>query len=161
MDPFFEDLSVGYTVMSEGRLITRADIVEFATAWDPQPFHLDEDAAADTFFGRLVASGAHTYAVTMRLGVDCRVLTGNAVAGFGVDKMRFRAPVPPDSVLHARFRVASMRKSASKPGLGIVRWDADTFDQDGCRVLSATITNLYRLRPSGKDDQATSSGRQN
>ena len=116
MDPFFDDLSVGHAVLSDGRLVTKAEIIEFAKVWDPQPFHIDEEKAADTFFGALVASGAHTYAVTMRLGVDCRVLTGNAVAGFGVDEMRFRAPVVPESVLRPRFTVRSMRASSSKPG---------------------------------------------
>ncbi|MGK9283516.1 MaoC family dehydratase N-terminal domain-containing protein [Sinorhizobium meliloti] len=161
MDPFFEDLSVGYTVWSEGRLITKAEIIDFATVWDPQPFHVDEAAAADTFFGKLVASGSHTYAITMRLGVDCRVLTGNAVAGFGVDEMRFRAPVLPGSTLRARFRVSSMRTSASMPGLGIVRWEVETFDQDGSRVLSAIMTNLYRRRSSAVDDDNLSPGRAN
>lgn len=148
MDPFFEDLSIGYTVWSEGRLVPKAEIIEFAKVWDPQPFHIDEEKAGDTFFGALVASGAHTYAVTMRLGVDCRVLTGNAVAGFGVDEMRFRAPVAPESVLRARFRVKSTRTSSSKPDFGIVGWEVETFDQNGTRVLSAVMTNLYRRRPS-------------
>lgn len=143
-DPFFEDLSLGYTVWSESRLVTKDEIIDFAKLWDPQPFHTDESKSGDTFFGKLVASGAHTYAITMRLGVDCRVLTGNAVAGFGVDEMRFRAPVLPESTLRARFTVRAMRASSSKAGLGIVKWEAETFDQDGTCALSAFITNLFR-----------------
>lgn len=160
MDPFFEDLSVGYTVWSDGRVVPKHEIIEFAKVWDPQPFHIDEEKSVDTFFGTLVASGAHTYAVTMRLGVDCRVLTGNAVAGFGVDEMRFRAPVRPDSVLRARFAVDSLRTSNSKPGLGIVRWNVETFDQSDTRVLSAVMTNFYRRRRAVLTDEQTSPGRE-
>lgn len=150
MDPFYEDLSIGHRVCSEGRLVSKAEIIEFATIWDPQPFHVDEEKSADTFFGSLVASGVHTYAVTTRLGVDCRVLTGNAVAGFGVDEMRYRAPVLPDSVLRAEFQIVSKRASKSKPGLGIVRWQVETFDQRDRLVLSAYITNLIRRRPASE-----------
>jgi acyl dehydratase len=148
LDPFYEELTIGYSAWSDRRLVTKEEIIEFATKWDPQSFHTDEQKARDTFFGTLVAAGAHTYAITMRLGVDCRVLTGNAVAGFGVDEMRFRAPVKPGSFLRARFTVTAMRTSASKPDLGIVKWLAETFDQDDTKVLSAIFTNLYRRRPT-------------
>jgi acyl dehydratase len=146
-DLFYEDLSIGHRVCSDGRLVTKGEIIDFATKWDPQPFHVDEEKSVDTFFGTLVASGIHTYAVMMRLGVDCRVLTGNAVAGFGVDEMRYLAPVLPDSVLRAQFTVTSKRTSNSKPGFGIVRWQVETFEQHDKLVLSAFLTNLYRRRP--------------
>jgi acyl dehydratase len=139
-------------------LVTKDEIIDFAKLWDPQPFHTDEAKSGGTFFGTLVASGAHTYAITMRLGVDSRVLTGNAVAGFGVDEMRFRAPVLPESTLRARFTVRLMRTSSSKVGLGIVKWEAETFDQDGTRVLSAFITNLYRRRDAAAGDDQSAYG---
>lgn len=147
MDLWYEELEIGYSVSSEHRLVSKAEIVDFATKWDPQPFHLSEELAKDTVFGRLVGSGAHTYAVMIRLGVDCRVLTGKAVAGLGVDQLRYHAPVLPDSFLRARFTVKSMRESSTKPGFGIVGWLAEIFDQRETRVLSAVITNLYRRCP--------------
>lgn len=148
MDPYFEDLRVGYSVTSKPATVGKQDIIEFATKWDPQPFHVDEAAAKDTFFGQLVASGVHTFAVTMRLGVDCRVLTGNSVAGLGVDKVRFLAPVPPESAVTAVFTVDSLRPSASRPGYGVVNWSVVTSGQSGNAVFSAIFTNLYRCRPA-------------
>ncbi len=146
MDRFFEDLAVGFAVTSRTYDVGTDEIIEFATSWDPQPFHVDKEAARDTFFGTLVASGVHTFAITMRLGVDCGVLTGNSVAGLGIDRMRFLAPVLPDSRIAATFTVESLRPSRSKPELGIVNWDVLTCDEIGKRVFAAQFTNLYRRK---------------
>jgi acyl dehydratase len=146
MDPFFEDLHVGYSAKSQPMTIRKSEIVEFAAKWDPQPFHIDETASKDSFFGKLVACGAHTFAITMRLGVDCRVLTGNTVAGLGIDKMRFLAPLPPDSTVTATFTVESLRLSASKKGFGVVHWTTVTSDQNEKPVFSAVFINLCRCR---------------
>ena len=151
MDRYFEDLSIGLTVESEGFEVKQNEIIDFAASWDPQPFHVDPESARDTFFGTLVASGVHTFAITMRLGVGCRVLTGNSVAGLGIDKMRFVAPVLPDSTLFASFTVAGLRPSRSKPHLGIVDWDVRTRDGTGRAVFSAVFTNLYRRRDWRQD----------
>ncbi|KQV32648.1 hypothetical protein ASC97_03525 [Rhizobium sp. Root1203] len=147
MDMWYEDLSEGYSIRSEPIHLTKDAIVRFASEFDPQPFHLDEAAAANSFFGRLVASGAHTYALTMRLGVNAGVFTGNAIAGLGVDDVRFHKPVRPDSLLSALFTVKSLRESKSKPDLGIVHWLAETFDEHGVLVFSAVIKNLVRRDP--------------
>lgn len=148
MDLWYEDLTVGHRVISASRLVSRAEIIEFAEKWDPQPFHVDDELAKNSIFGQLVGCGAHTYAITMRFGVDCRVFTGNAVVGLGVDDMRFHAPVHPDSMLHSTFTVSSLRPSLAKPHLGVVGWSAETFDNLGIRVFSAVFKNLYRRRPS-------------
>jgi acyl dehydratase len=145
--PFFEDLYVGYTVVTGSWPVTTDDIVGFARDWDPQPFHLDEQAAKDSFFGQLVGSGIHTYAITMRLCVDAGIFTGNAVAGLGFDQLRFKAPVFPGNVLSVRLAVASLRASNSKPGLGVVHWNVNTFDESGRSVLSVVVSNLFRCRP--------------
>lgn len=144
MKLWFDDLWVGFNVTSEPIALTKEAVIRFASEFDPQPFHMDEAAAADTFFGQLVASGAHSYALTMRLGVNAGVFTGNAVAGLGVDDMRFHKPVLPDSNLRAKFTVKALRGSTSKPDLGVVDWQADTFDDQGVRVFSAIIRNLVR-----------------
>ena len=146
MNRFFEDLAIGFAVTSRTYDVGKDEIVEFATSWDPQPFHIDEAAARDTFFGTLVASGVHTFAIAMRLGVDCGVLTGNSVAGLGIDRMRFLAPVLPDSTLTATFTVESLRPSRSKPAFGIVDWDVVIRDETGKGVFAAQFTNLYRRK---------------
>jgi acyl dehydratase len=145
--PFFEDLYVGYTVATASWPVTKDDIVSFARDWDPQPFHLDERAAKDSFFGQLVGSGIHTYAITMRLCVDAGIFTGNAVAGLGIDQLRFKAPVYPGNVLSVRLTVASLRESMSKPGHGVVNWKVNTSDESGRSVLSVVVSNLFRCKP--------------
>jgi acyl dehydratase len=149
MDLWYEELRVGYQVTSERRFVPKAEIIEFASKWDPQPFHLDEELSKESVFGQLVGCGTHTHAITMLLGVKCRVFTGNAVVGLGVDNMRYHAPVRPESWLSARFTVTSMRVSASKPGLGVVLWLAETSDDNDTLVFSGTFSNLYRRRPNG------------
>jgi acyl dehydratase len=145
--PFFEDLYVGYSVVTGSWPVTTEDIVRFARDWDPQPFHLDERAAEDSFFGRLVGSGIHTYAITMRLCVDAGIFTGNAVAGLGFDHLRFKAPVYPGNILSVRLTVASLRGSMSKPELGVVNWNVNTSDESGRSVLSVVVSNLFRRKP--------------
>jgi acyl dehydratase len=147
MDLWFDELEVGYSVTSEPHLLTKEAIIRFAKEFDPQPFHIDEAAAAETFFGRLIASGAHTYALTMRLGVNVGVFTGKAVAGLGVDDMRFHKPVLPDTFVTSRFTVKALRSSRTKPTLGIVDWQADTFEEAGTRAFSCVIRNLVRRNP--------------
>ncbi len=146
MSPYFEDLHPGFRAETDAWSITTADIIEFARQWDPQPFHLDAEAARSSIFGRLVASGLHTYAISMRLCVDAGVFTGNAVAGLSVEKIRFLAPVYPDDVLRVTLTVSSLRKSASKLGFGVVSWDVLTTEQSMRPVLSANVVNLFRCR---------------
>ncbi|MGO6882993.1 MaoC/PaaZ C-terminal domain-containing protein [Rhizobium ruizarguesonis] len=146
-DLWFDDLSVGYSVSSGPILLTKDAIIRFAQEFDPQPFHLGEEEAASTFFGTLVASGAHSYALTMRLGVNAGAFTGKAIAGLGVDEMRFLKPVLPDSLISATFTVKAVRKSLSKPDLGIVHWLAETYDGRGARIFSAVIKNLVLRDP--------------
>ncbi|WP_201836486.1 MaoC/PaaZ C-terminal domain-containing protein [Microvirga zambiensis] len=145
--PFFEDLYVGYSMMTGSWPVTTDDIVSFARDWDPQPFHLDERAAKDSFFGQLIGSGVHTYAITMRLCVDAGIFTGNAVAGLGFDRLRFKAPVYPGNVLSVQLAVESLRASMSKPGLGVVNWNVNTSDESGRSVLSVVVSNLFRRKP--------------
>lgn len=152
MDVWFDDLTIGHSVTAPPAALTREAIIRFAAEFDPQPFHLDEAAARDSFFGALVASGAHSFAFTMRRGVDAGVFTGHAVAGLGVDDIRFLKPIPPDLPLTARFTVTALRPSTSKPGLGIVHWASLLLGPDGTPFFSAVIKNLMRRRPAPEAD---------
>jgi acyl dehydratase len=148
--PFFEDLHSGYRIESPGLEMTIADITAFAAQWDPQPFHLSEEGGKNSIFGRLVASGVHTYAATMRLSAEAGAFSGNAV-GLSVDRIEFPCPVYPGDVLTVVLTVSSLRGSVSKPGYGIVKWDLMTTDQSGRRVFGAKVTNLVRRRPDRPD----------
>jgi len=147
-DLWFDDLTVGHRVSSEPILLTRDALIRFAKEYDPQPFHLSDDGAKGSIFGTLVASGAQSYALTMRLGVNAGVFTGKAIAGLGVDEMRFLKPMLPDSLLTSIFTVKAMRESRSRPDVGIVHWLAETFDGEGVRVFSAVIKNLVLRDPA-------------
>jgi acyl dehydratase len=147
LQPWFEDLYPGYSVVSDPRLVTQEEIVAFATLWDPQPYHLDPEAAEHSVFGQLVGSGTHMHALMMRLGFDSGVLCGNAELGLGLDEMRFLKPLLPDRAVTATFMVLSARASKSRPGHGVVAWRVELLDDAGAVMFSAILTNLYRRRP--------------
>ena len=116
---YFEDFHAGEVIDSpESYEITPERLHAFASEFDPQPMHLDEAAAKDSLFGRLVASGWQTLSVTMRLMVLSPLFASGEVVGVGVDNLRWLAPVEPGDVLTARAEVLSMRPSGSRPDQG-------------------------------------------
>ena len=127
---YFDDFTVGRVFPTAKTLITEADTIAVASAYDPQPFHTDPVAAVDTFFGKHVASGWHTVAATMRLMVEALPVAGGLI-GAGVENIRWPRPVVPGEELQARIEVESARVSASRPGIGIVGIKVTTFNQDG------------------------------
>lgn len=144
----YDDLKVGDTLTSgESEPLTEEAIVAFARQYDPQPFHIDLDAAQDTFFGRLVASGWHTAAVTMRLMVEAMPFQGGLI-GAGIDRMLWPRPVLPDDRLRVRCEVLEMRPSRSRPDQGLVRVRVTTLNQDGEAVQVATPNMLLPRRQS-------------
>jgi acyl dehydratase len=145
---YFEDLAVG-AKSSFGRYeVTREEVIDFARRYDPQPFHLDDEAAARTHFGRLAASGWHTCAMTMAMIVEN--ITGHAQAGLGspgVDELRWLKPVFPGDVLRCETEVIETTPSRSKPDIGSFRSTVTTFNQHDEPVLRFTSIVLIRRRP--------------
>jgi len=136
---FFEDFAVGLRFRSFDEIeVTAERIKTFAAEFDPQPFHLDEAAAADTFFGGLVASGWHTAAVAMRLIVDSDLGLGGQGAGLAVESIRWPRPVRPGDSLHVEGRVVETRPSRSHADRGIVRFETTVYNQRQEAVLEAT-----------------------
>lgn len=146
---YFEDIDVG-AVRSFGPYeVTREEVIDFASKYDPQPFHLSDEAAAETHFGRLAASGWHTCAMTMAMYV--RHMKDHPVASLGaagVDELRWLKPVYPGDVLHAESKVLEKRESASRPDMGIFRNQMTTTNQHGEPVLTFIATSLMRRRPA-------------
>lgn len=144
---FFEDLAVG-TSESFGRTeVSREEVVAFAARFDPQPFHLSDEAAAETFFGRLSASGWHTAAMTMAMMVAHQQDQGHQGSGSpGIDELRFVRPVYPGDVLTVRRTLLEKRRSASRPELGIFRSRIETLNQNGDLVLSFVGNAFVRVR---------------
>src|SRR3978361_939029 len=124
MIEWFEDLSLGMRFNGEDTAqISEAEIKEFAAKYDPQPFHLDDDAARQTIFKGLAASGWHTAAIAMSLAVQTRPLGPHPLIGLGVDGLRWMLPVRPGDILHIEGEVVSLTRSRTKPqGTVLVKW---------------------------------------
>ena len=145
---YFEDLEVGAETYFGAYEVTREEVLEFARKYDPQPFHLSDEAAAKTHFGRLAASGWHTCAMTMATLV--RHMGDAPQAGLGspgVDELRWLKPVYPGDTLHVRGKIIETRPSRSKPDLGSFRTEMIVTNQDEVPVLTFTSIVLIRRRP--------------
>jgi acyl dehydratase len=146
---YWEDVEVG-AKQSFGRYeVTREEVLEFARMYDPQPFHLDDAAAARTHFGRLAASGWHTCAMTMAMIVEN--ITRHRQAGLGspgVDELRWLKPVFPGDTLRCETEIVEATPSRSKPDIGTYRSTVITYNQLDEPVLRFTSIVLIRRRPS-------------
>ncbi len=117
---YFEDFAVGQSFHLGSHEMTRDEIVEFARRWDPQPFHLDEAAGAESSFGGLVASGWHTACVFMRMYVDTLLLDAASMGSPGLDELRWLVPVRPGDVLRGSAHVVDVAPSSKRPDRGTV-----------------------------------------
>jgi acyl dehydratase len=144
---YFEDIEVGQTAAFGRYEVTREEVIQFATAYDPQPFHLSDEAAAQTHFGRISASGWHTCAMTMRMLVGN--ITERKQAGLGspgLDELRWLKPVYPGDVLRVETEVMSKRLSQSRPEMGSFQSSVKVYNQDDVAVLSMKSIGLIRVR---------------
>lgn len=146
----YEDIEVG-SRQSFGRYeVTPAEVKAFATAYDPQPFHLSDEAAAKTHFGRISASGWHTCAMTMRMLVENMSVVEQAGLGSpGVDNLRWVKPVYPGDTLRCETEVIAKRRSQSKPDMGLFKSKCSTFNQNDELVLEMVSNGLIRVRDPG------------
>ena len=128
---YLEDFVVGQ-VFSSGRLrVNKEAMIAFAAQFDPQPFHLDEEAARKSVFGGLVASGWHTAALTMRLLVESEFRPAGGILGVGFDELSWPRPVRPGDELHTKSEVLDVRPSKSRADRGLIRVRTTTLNQDG------------------------------
>ena len=144
---YYEDLEIG-TKQSFGRYeVTREEVIEFAKQYDPQAFHLDDDAAARTHFGRLSASGWHTCAMTMAMMVENMKNVKQAGLGSpGVDNLQWKKPVYPGDTLRVESEVISKRRSQSRREMGLFKSRAQIFNQNEEIVLEMTSNGLIAVR---------------
>ncbi|MDB5394076.1 MAG: MaoC family dehydratase [Rhodospirillales bacterium] len=145
---YFEDLSVGQHFTSATLTVTEEDIKSFAAKFDPQPFHLDDDAAKDTLFGGLAASGWHTAAMTMRMLVDGGAPLAWGIIGGG-GEIAWPKPTRPGDVLHVEAEVIEITPSKSKPDRGMVLMRSETKNQNGEAVQVSTMKLLVPRLPVG------------
>ena len=143
---FFEDYAVGSVFEAGPVSISEADIVEFAKRYDPQPFHIDAEAARSGPYGGIIASGWQTIALTMRLCVERYLDARSSLGSPGIDELRWMRPVRPGDVLTVRVTVEEARRSRSRPDRGLVRSLIETRNQAGEPVMSMRAMNLILLR---------------
>ncbi|MDB5695839.1 MAG: acyl dehydratase [Sphingomonas bacterium] len=146
---YFEDLEIGRRAKFGSYHVTREEVIAFAEKYDPQPFHLSDEAAAKTHFGRLSASGWHTCAMTMAMLVEN--LKANAQAGLGspgIDELRWLKPVYPGDTLRCETELIEKRVSAKRPEMGIFKSRLTVFNQDDVAVASMVSNGLIQTRPA-------------
>lgn len=141
----YADFHVGQVIHAGPYDATDTDIVAFARQWDPQWFHTDPDAAADGRFGGLIASGIHTLAVAMRLLVPAALGGSESLASPGLAYVKWPCPMRAGDRVRLQVTVLEVRRSGSKPHIGIVRWRWQLFNQDQQEVLDAEATSMFDL----------------
>jgi acyl dehydratase len=144
---YLEDYAVGQ-IYASGRLrVDKDQIVAFAKQFDPQPYHLDEEAARHSVFNGLAASGWHTAALTMRLMVDGEFRPAGGILGVGFDELSWPRPVRPGDELHAKSEILEVRSSKSRPDRGMIRVRTTTFNHSD-EIVQIFTGNLIVPRRS-------------
>jgi len=147
---YFEDFEPGQDIDLGLRTVTEDEIVAFARDYDPQPFHVDREAAAHSIYGGVVASGWHTCGMMMRLVVDGLLARSSSMGSPGLDGVRWLAPVRAGDTLNVRYRTVQVKASASKPDRGVVwsKWVA--INQHGATVCTVEGMGMFGRRPGGE-----------
>jgi acyl dehydratase len=145
---WFEDVEIGETDAFGHYLVTREEVMAFAAKYDPQSFHLSEEAAAATHFGRLSASGWHTCAMTMAMIVANLKKREEAGLGSpGIDELRWLLPVYPGDTLRCKTEIIGKRASTSRPEMGFYKSRMTVFNQDDVAVVRFVSNAMIRTRP--------------
>ena len=142
----FEDFTPGQTITLGTHVMDADEIVAFARQFDPQPFHLDESAAAESTFGGLIASGWHTASVFMRLYVDAVLADSTSMGSPGIEQLRWLHPVRPGDALSGTFTVEAAQPSSKRPDRGTVFFRGEMTNQDGVVVLSMSGRGFFGRR---------------
>lgn len=144
----FADFHAGQVIEAGPYVLSEAELLQFAQAYDPQWFHVDAQAAAESPFGGLIASGWHTCSIAMKLVVEAALAGSESFASPGLEHVRWPNPVRPGDALRLVADVIEVRRSEKRPTLGILRWRWRLFNQRGLMVLDAEVTSLFKLQPA-------------
>jgi len=146
---FWEDLQEGLRIEVGSVTVDRGEVLEFAGKYDPQPFHLDDAAAARSMFGRVSASGWHTCSMAMGLIARNFMRETPSLGSPGLEKVKWLKPVYPDDTLTLFLRVTERRPMNSRPGVGLTRMAWEMFNQHGQQVLLVDAWVMFKRRPQG------------
>lgn len=145
---YWEDFPVGSVREFGHRTVTRDEIVAFAREFDPQPFHVDEEAARASLFGGLCASGWHTCSLVMRMCCDGYLFEAASLGSPGLENLRWLKPVYPGDTLRVRLEVIEARPSSSRPTVGLTRFLWEAFNQRDEKVMSMEGWGMFERRPA-------------
>lgn len=148
---YLEDFSPGRVLPLASQAITAEAIVEFASEFDPQPMHLDEDAGRESILGGLSASGWHTASVFMRMMYDGWLADSSSEGSPGIDFMEWKKPVLAGDTLSGRSTVVEARRLQSRPGIGLVKFLHEVMNQNGDIVMRGENPIMFRARTDGND----------
>jgi acyl dehydratase len=146
---YCEDFTVGTVLPLGSRHVTRAEIIGFAAEFDPQPFHLDEQAPATALVGGLIASGWHITSMFMRMLCDSFLVDSSSMGSPGIETLKWQKPVRPGDTLSAAATVLEARASKSRPEMGIVRFRSEVTNQSGETVMWMENPILFGRRNGG------------
>ena len=149
MTRYFEDFPAGHRYVTSALTLSEADILAFAREHDPQPFHIDPEAAAASVYGGIIASGFQTLLTAFRQTLAEGGWAGASMGSPGMEALQWLRPVRPGDRLHAEAEVLSSTPSRSKPDRGFTVIRTDVLNQSGERVMSYTSTHMLRRRPEG------------
>ncbi|MFQ5803176.1 MAG: MaoC family dehydratase [Candidatus Methylomirabilales bacterium] len=147
---YWEDFKVGEKFISPGVTLTQGGIIDFALRYDPQPFHLDANAAAESPYGGLIASGFHTLALCFRMFISQGVFGACSMGSPGIDELRWLAPVRPGDTLKTETEVLEARPSSSKPDRGTLRMHYSAINQKRDKVLTMIVIHILKRRAPSK-----------
>lgn len=147
---WWEDFPAGSVREFGAKQVTRDAVIAFAAEFDPQPFHLDDEAAEASLFGKLSASGWHTCAMTMRMICDDHLLEAASLGSPGIDSLRWTKPVYPGDTLSVRLEVLEARPMGSRPEVGLLRQRWQVLNQQREVVMTMEGWGMIRRRPTGE-----------
>jgi len=145
---YFEDFQTGEVIQLGSYVVPREEILAFARQFDPQPFHVDEEAARRSIFGGIIASGWHTASISHRLLVEGLLQRSSSMGSPGLDELRWLLPVRPGDELSVRVEVLSTTPSRSKPDRGALKMRLEVRNQKGEVVMTEVAAALFARRPS-------------
>jgi len=144
---YFEDLPVGLVIDCGSRVVSTEEIVGFARQFDPQPFHVDEEAAARSHFGGVIASGWHSGSIAMRMVVDTVLLESSCMGSPGIERLRWLKPLRGGEQVTTKFRVLDSEPSKTRPDRGRVKVVFELYDRQGELLMDSIAIVLFGRRP--------------
>ena len=152
---YWEDFTVGRKMKFGAMEVTEEEVIEYATEFDPQSFHIDKEAASEHFFGGIIASGWHTAAMCMRMMVDGYLNNSATMGSPGVEQLRWKKPVRPGETLHVTAEITDRSLPKSKPELGFVKFSHVVCNQDGEVKMTMISSGMFLRKPSKISVQKT------